>query len=261
MSNLTRAVVNVATTPYYQRGATRLMRALELAQEPASVICWRTLPPECPAHDDVPYAFKAFALREAAKSADLLLWCDSCILPVRSLAPLWERIERDGYWMAPNGFTNYEWTADSAYRDLFPYTHAGVYEEETMALARASNRNCSHVIATCFGLNVHSGVGAAFLVEYFRLASETRAFRGPWINANSIDAAKRQALNEGASGGRVAPCGPPDVRGHRHDQTAASVIAWRLGMKLTPPPEVLIYGRAEDATDERTLLVADGSYQ
>jgi len=51
------------------------------------------------------------------------------------------------------------------------------------------------------------------------------------------------------------------VRGHRHDQTAASVIAWRLGFELTNPPNIFAYGRAGEAHDERTILLADGSYQ
>ena len=54
--------------------------------------------------------------------------------------------------------------------------------------------------------------------------------------------------------------------GHRHDQTAASVIAWRLRMKLTDPPIPFAYARTRDDgtvhiedQDERTILMADGS--
>lgn len=203
------------------------------------------IPASWPTHQQKPFAFKAYALKAAMDyGADLLLWCDCCILPIRSLEPLWERIERDGYWMSRNGFTNYEWTANSAYPDLFPEAVASQHWDEM----RSVNRGIEHVVAGCFGINVRHPIGKAFLEEYYRLASETNAFCGPWTNTSRT------------------PCGPSDVRGHRHDQTAASVIAWRLGMKLTSPPNIFAYSkRRADKTlhledqDQSTLLLADGS--
>ncbi len=231
-----RAVVCVATTDRYRRGMMRLSGALAGFNECGhSSGFYNAIPPSWPSHEDKPYAFKAYAMKQAAnEGADLLLWTDACILPVRSMEPLWEKIEREGYWFCNNGYTNYEWTADSAYPDLFSCD---------LATARAQNKIIPHVVATSFGLNLKSDIGKSFLDEYFRLASKTRAFCGPWSNTIQT------------------PCGPPDVRGHRHDQTAASVIAWRLGMKLTDAPELFAYGKAGDQHDERTILIADGSYE
>ncbi len=154
--------------------------------------------------------------------------------------------------MSRNGYSNYEWTADSAYSDLFPDT--GTMIAKTLDDLRKVNRRIPHVVATTFGLNVRHPKGKAFLNEYYRLASETRAFCGPWTNSN--------AHPDTDVGGppRVAPCGPSDVRGHRHDQTAASVIAMGLGFQLTDPPDIFAYGRADEQHDPRTILIADGSY-
>lgn len=256
---MTRAVVNVATTPYYQRGQARLFSTLPRFMNPHYLPrAWQSLEKlGCPAHERVPYAFKAFALNEAALAADLMLWCDSSILPIRSMEPLWERIERDGYWFSANGYTNYEWTADSAYPDLFPELWQ-TGERSTEAVwknMREINKVIPHVVATAFGLNVKHPKGAEFLKEYFRLASETNAFCGPWINGNNYEGGPAVGCNP-----RCYPCGPPDVRGHRHDQTAASVIAWRLGFSLTSPPDLFAYGKPTDTLDERTVLLADGSY-
>lgn len=259
---MTRAVVSVATTPHYQKGMARLRSSTFIDGETWT---WARHPEGCPAHSEVPYAFKAFAMRSAVTQyrADLLLWCDASILPIRSLEPLWERIERDGYWFSKNGWSNYEWTADSAYPDLFP-DRFNAFDRYADALedARAVNRIVPHVVATSFGLNVKHPKGKAFLDEYYRLASETKAFCGPWTNANYGIKVDRY------DGVRVAPCGPPDVRGHRHDQTAASVIAWRLGMELTDPPQWFAYSkRRADGTlnlsdqDERTILLADGKME
>lgn len=252
-----RAIVNVATTPYYQRGQARLAG---MAQHIgiAELVMLKETPG--PRHSDVPYAFKAYGLMQAVDAgAEVVLWCDSCILPVRSLAPLWERIERDGYWFSKAGWSNYEWTADSAYPDLFPALYDTSKSSEVMSpdeslrQARVFNRQIDHVAATAFGLNIEHALGRRFFNEYYRLASETGAFRGRWWNRAHPD-------NININRSDAMTCGPPDVRGHRHDQTAASVIAWRLGFKLTDPPDIFAYGRENEPHDERTILLADGSY-
>ena len=246
----TRAIVSVATGTHYVKGLDRLTEWCAANGE--DYVSWRDrLPPGSPTHQQVPYAFKAYALKYAADhGADVLLQADACILPVRSLEPLWERIERDGYWIGANGFTNYEWTADLAYPDLFPDTFLlGFY-----SAARIVNRDIPHVVAGTFGISLQHPTGRAILDEYFRLASTTKAFCGPWVNTNHPT-----QLDKSEGPGR-GPCGPSDVRGHRHDQTALSVIAWRLGCKLTNPPDVFSYGKAGGEHDPRTILIADGSY-
>ena len=219
------------------------------------------LPRNCPPHrtsgvcsarreeDCRPYAFKGFALREAqGLGYTSLLWCDACIVPVAPLAPIWEKIERDGYWICKNGYNNYEWTASSAYEDLFPeYWQHRVGSEDPRELAILENRRVEHVVATCFGISTAHPIGDAFLAEYYRLASETRAFCGPWQNSNAPKIPGRN--NQRPAG----PCGPPDVLGHRHDQSCASVIAWRLGMHLSDPvwfsydhkPDTILWARGE----------------
>jgi hypothetical protein len=161
-----------------------------------------------------------------------LLWADACIVP-RDLTPLFERIERDGYWMSKNGWMNSEWTADSAYADL--------------SVTKEENARIPHVVATAFGISLRHFKGAAFLAEYLRLA-QTNAFCGPWWNSNRGEYAGRDG---------AAPCGDASVRGHRHDQAAASVIAWKLGFELTDPPNWFSY-KGEETED--TVLVADGNY-
>lgn len=211
--------MNVATG-HYVHGQKRLSSLLAVP-----LVQWSdALPLHSPAHKDVPYAFKAWALFEASRQGySTLLWADACIIP-RDLTPLFERIERDGYWMSRNGWMNSEWTAESAYEDL------GVTKEQ--------NRQIPHVVATAFGVSLRHFKGAAFLAEYLRLA-QTKAFCGPWRNTPET------------------PCGGNHVLGHRHDQSAASVIAWKLGFDLTDPPDIFAYSGGET---ENTVLIADGAY-
>ncbi|HTF64552.1 MAG TPA: hypothetical protein VK638_17860 [Edaphobacter sp.] len=222
-----RCVVNVATGRFVI-GQNRLDSLLTVP-----LVKWTDhLPPTSPAHNDVPYAFKAWALYEASKQYTTLLWADACIVP-RDLTPLFERIEREGYWMSRNGWTNAEWTAESAYEDL------GITREE--------NARIPHVVATAFGISLKHAKGAGFLGGYLRLA-QANAFRGPWWNSNHPE----HGNNPGA-----VPCGDETVRGHRHDQSCASVIAWKLGFELTEPPNWFSYKGAETVD---TVLIADGDY-
>ncbi len=241
-----RCVVSVATTPRFQRGQNRLGVAMETlrGREDAEFHYWKEIKPGWPTHEQKPYGFKAYAMRDLRDYADVMLWCDASILPVRNMDPLWERIERDGYWIARNGWVNYDWCADSAYPDLFPGCDSlepCIEGHVTRAeYARRVNRCIPHVVATAFGVNKHHPIGKAILDEYIRLATDTQAFCGPWKNDPQ------------------APCGPPDVLGHRHDQTALSVLAWRNGCKLTDCPDVFAYKGGES---EQTILLADGSYE
>jgi hypothetical protein len=243
-----RAVINVATTSQYIRGQERLYKSIR-ENSPGvgfDVRQWTDLPhTACPPHAKVPYAFKAFAMEQARKfGSETLLWCDSSIVCLRDIAPLFERIERDGYWIANNGWKNSQWTADSAYPDLFE-DGSLIFDE---VLAREINRDIPHVVATCFGLSMRTEIGRAILAEYFRLASETQAFVGPWWNSNGEREDYRK--HPGA-----APCGPPECLGHRHDQTALSVIAWRMGCKLTECPEIFSYWGNQN---ESTIVCAKG---
>jgi len=217
---MNRLVVNVATGPYVA-GQRRLKRALT---DP--MLCWADqMPPSSPTHKRTPYAFKAFALEAARiQGADLVLWADAAVVPIRSLDPLWDLIERQGYWFSRNGFQNGQWCSDAALPLL------GITREESFQQ--------EHVVATTFGLDLRSEIGTTFASEYLRLA-QNGSFRGPWRNDHG------EASTD------------PRVTGHRHDQTAASVIAHRLGMELTNPPQWFAYRGGET---QETVLVADGAY-
>ncbi len=217
---LKRLILNVATGAYVP-GQRRLRRAVT---DP--VMYWTDrMPPGSQTHHRMPYGFKAWAIWAARQAgADLILWVDASILPIRSMEPLWALIERQGYWFSRNGFPNGQWCSDAAL-PLLGITREEAWRQE-------------HVVATAFGLNLRSEIGSTFASEYLRLA-QNGSFRGPWTNKDGEASAD------------------PRVSGHRHDQTAASVLVHRLGMKLTNPPAWLAYaGR----TSEETIVVVDGAY-
>lgn len=215
-----RCVVNVATGRYI-KGQDRLGRIL--GPELPFLSWTSTEEVGSPSHSARPYAFKAFAMKLAEKSGfRQILWADACIvLGPSPLERIWEQARENGVWLSRNGYRNSEWTANSAYPAL------GVSFEE--------NYQIEHVVATTFAVDLDHPVGRKFLDEYFRLASETDAFCGPWTGGIGVQ--------------------------HRHDQTAASVIAWRLGVSLTNPPDFFAYRKPSgECADPETVLIADGSY-
>ena len=212
-----RALVNVATGGRYLAMQDRMQKAArELGEKRISH--WRgCLPPGAPSHKDVPYAFKAHALKHALWiGCDTLLWVDASILPVRSLEPLWDRIESQGYWFSEN----------------LPF---GRQDLPCWKIDRETAFKIPQVIGTAFGLNLKDLRARALLNEFLLLAEEKTAFQGPWTNE------AHQASQD------------PRVLDHRHDQTVLSVLAWRLGMKLTRPPAWIVDGIPK--TEETILSI------
>ena len=196
---------DIIGTPFHEK-LVRLKQSFEKHSRDTRVVVYPQLPHGCPQHMDRPYAFKAYALREVHNFGyNQLIWADSSVYAVHNIELLWELIDSRGYFLVNGGSGSCgEWTADPAL--------------EPLGITRREAFNIPQIAATCFGLNMNSSIAATFLSEYFRLASQTNAFSGPWVND------KFQASSN------------LRVRGHRHDQTAASVIAHRLGMTLSHGP-------------------------
>lgn len=216
-----RVAVNVSTGFTYRAYQGRLnQKLLEFGN--CGIKLWsEPLPKEWTPHTEVPYRFKAHALRSV--DTELILWLDSSILPLRSLEPLWEHIEQQGYFLPANpGMMNGDWTAIEAYEYLFP--------DVPLHEALEQNRTVPHCSSAAFGFNLASEIGVNAFNEFCRLA-DTRAFCGPWANANGPDR-HRYEVEYLKVLYPTAPCGDATIRGHRHDQTSLSLIAARLGMNL-----------------------------
>jgi hypothetical protein len=210
-----RIIVSVATEnghrPFVAMQDRLLQRCLRLGS--SSLKFWRgELPAGCPTN--IPYAFKVYALlMTAAEHPDCtLLWADSSVYPLQNLEPLWNLIEEQGYWFsnAPPWHSPPwncgQWTCDSALPIL------GITREEAFGITQLHG--------ACFGLDLRHPIANRFLLQWNLMAGRG-AFNGPWSNENGEASAD------------------PRVMGHRHDQTAASVIAHKLGMALTEQPKWL----------------------
>jgi hypothetical protein len=186
-------------------------------------LVFKQLPPGSPAHLDNPYAFKIYAIEEAIKLAYThILWADSSVVAVRSVEPIWSKINNEGYWLSRNRLehTCGEWTSDAALPIL------GTTREEAFKIPQTAG--------TAFGVNISHPTGKKFFEELKRL-ERAGAFKGPWVNDHGEASEDRR------------------VKGHRHDQTAASVVAHQMKLKLTVQPAYFSDHHGE--TDETILTV------
>jgi hypothetical protein len=204
-----------------------------------TVMAWvNILPPGAPqsvvvdGYDYTGYAAKPFALKAARDAgADVGILLDAAFWPIRKIDPLVEHIERTGYFLCENGYRMGEWCKDAALGPL------GLTREEAMEI--------SEVSSYAVGLNFHHDVCNKALDEWCRLATDGVTFPGPHTQMGRID---------GRNAGHVSH--DERVLGHRHDQTALSAIAWKLGMhERTPRP---IFTAYDGSQDDRTVLVNRG---
>ena len=175
----------------------------------------------CPPHSEAPYAFKAYALKLAQdKGYHYVLWVDSSVYAVKSVQLAFVRIERDGYLFLNGGWNTGQWCSDAAL--------------ETLGITREDSFGYPHMMACVMGLDLHESTAQHFLQRYYELANDGVTFKGAWTNKN----------HEVSDDERVL--------GHRHDQTAASVIATKLGMKLTD--NLLVYDETGDTQIPETAI-------
>jgi len=189
--------------PYSQ--FTKILQQQSIENGYDAMVWTNDFPPGSPTHDQVPYAFKPFAI-QAARDAGYtkILWMDSKCYILSQVTPIEEALEKDGYWFVEDGMTVGEWCKDSAL-PLF-----GITREEGFGM--------NVIAAKHFALNFEHKIARDFFDAYMGYAvdNDGEAYIGPWTNENG----------EASTDERV--------RGHRHDQVCGSVVRHKLGMKLSP---------------------------
>lgn len=160
-----RAVVSFANTPFYQTKMKRLQDSVEA--QGIKFIGYKSFEEVgCKPHSEVPYQFKPYAIQKAIESGvTTVLWCDSCVVAIADLKPVFEYIEREGYLF----FNNYghplgKWTNDKCL-EFFEKTR-----EEAM--------NIKQIMACCMGFDCRDNYFLN-LIEIYRIDS-WELYPGSW---------------------------------------------------------------------------------
>ena len=195
-------IINVGCGGWYARGSARLERSLIHHGFHGIVKTWKDeLPEGSPTHKQIPYGMKVAAFHWAyTQGFERVLWLDSSAWCVKQPKVHFEAMGRDGYYLVHSGWQCDQWTNDHC------LSHFGITREEAKDIPMLSSG--------ILGLNFNTEIGREFLYQMDN-AMHSGAFNGSWT-----------ADPKEGSGDRY--------RGHRHDQSCASLIAHRLNMRLHP---------------------------
>jgi len=237
-----RCIISLATRDKcYSDALGRLRASVIRSGFSGELMFWPPgrFPDGCPPHLDVPFAFKPYAFREALSCGkELVLWLDSACVVVRKLDSLFKAIAEQGYVLFGNqNYTVGEWASDAALKRF--------------DLSRERAMSIREVNAAAVGLNMGNPTALEFLAQWYEAAREGLAFRGV---PEALGGPEDYAAVKGNRGNKVSA--DPRVRGHRHDQTVAGLLAHRLGMKLTASG-IQTYSRRLRYIGWRTVIVVD----
>lgn len=229
----TVAIPNPILGEWYGKGAQRLYESLN---GQCDVQSWHCPPPGTPdlGEDRMynGYIAKPFALRAALAVADIAILCDASFYAIRDIAPLVDHIQRVGYYLCRNGSTVGEWTSDNCLR------HFGIDRNVVMGMPDVSSY--------CVGINKHD-LKALRFADAWCANSNRQTIPGAHTN---MPHKNRRSRNPGWVSQEVR------VRGHRHDQVVASILAHQMGLlEWCSRPLFTSY---KGSVDETTVLVCEG---
>lgn len=222
-----RFIVNVGVGMWYPKGSMRLNSSLiNIGYSGKRQIYAGYLPNDCPKHTDRNYGFKAFALKDAVEAgATSLLWCDSSIYVVKSPDPIFNIIERQGYYFIDNGNSCAQTATDKCLENF------GISRDEAEKIPE---------ITTCvFGFSMLHKQGKEFY-EQFLYHESIGSFNGG-----------RDHRDEDSTDPRFWFC--------RHDQTVASLIAGMTEMSnINKYSDHVVYAKDVNTIPESVSLINDG---
>ena len=219
-------IISFYDQPRFALGATLLKQTLRCWDWEDRLTIYQEYPTGCRSHVDSPYAFKPRLFdRLRQEGAKRVLWCDTSIRFMASPAWAFELIERKGYlFIKDTGHLHRWWTSDQSLK-YFGGERDSLGDEHDFLTA-------------LLGLDFRQPVAHAFL-DAWLAAEKSGAFCGAWTNTDNC-------VSRDSS-----------VRGHRHDQACAALIAMQLRLEPLSSQEVGVATWADHAQlcDSASIIV------
>jgi hypothetical protein len=197
---MSNCIVSVGVGAWHPQGIDRLEQSLKDVGWQGGVLTFRSVyPPASPTHQEVNYGFKIYAIEEAVSQGYRnVLWVDSSVWAVKNPEPIFSIIQNQGYYLWDSGYRCSEWINDKTLN--------------AFGITRAEAHDIAMISANIMGFDVQTEVSKTFLAHW-RSAMANGLFNGPWT--------RQEGDQE-----------EPPYRGHRHDQSSASLIAKKMGLSL-----------------------------
>jgi hypothetical protein len=200
----------------YHACLLRLEESLRQVRFDGDFIYWNEeYPDNCPEHFEAPFGFKPHCFMAArGLGYEQVLWIDSPCVAIRSINPVFRSLEENGYILFNNNYGQSmgQWSSDEAL--------------EKNGLTREQALMIPEVPCSVLGLDFRSSLAIRFLEDWNCIMSDGVTAKGTLAMIKDWEDYQAIAWNRNS---RVST--DSRVRGHRHDQTAAGIVAHRLGMK------------------------------
>lgn len=196
MNNL---IINVSTS-VYAKGCERLRNSLlENGFNGDLLFFNEEIQVNAPFHVINPYAFKTYTFQYALSLGyTKILWLDASVYAIKNIDRVWEILDDIGYLMQNAGHFIGNWTNDACLQ------YFGLNREDAMQMYMYGN-------AGLLGLNFERQICKDFIEQWHQSAIDG-VFKGDWNNKNHSESQDDRCF------------------GHRHDMSAGSIIAHKLGM-------------------------------
>lgn len=188
-------IVTFGMGGWYPQGTARLKRSCDEFGYNCQVFNY--YPEGCKSHAIEPYAFKPACLDVVRQGYDRVIWCDASGWLAKDPKPIFDIIDRDGYFILNGGWSNAQWCTD---RQL-----------QAFGFIRDEAESQNHCVGGLFGINFATKVGMRIFEE---LKANTHLFTGHWNNCNRTESQDERCL------------------GSRHDQSVLSLIAAKHKLKI-----------------------------
>lgn len=209
-----RCIVSCGIGPHYQEGLHSTRLHCEVNVPEAWRLFYRQLPHGCPSHQDQMYAFKLHVMQRGVQAGfRYVLWMDTAFQPIASIQPLWEEIERDGWYCPKQGDAMVGQFSTDALLEKFRVTR-----DQAMSIPL--------VFSGLVGIDFNNRKALGWRI--FNDWEQTQAeglWNGPHYNVPGAAVAR---MGQKISG-HVSY--DPRVLGHRHDEAALSLVLHSYGLK------------------------------
>lgn len=219
-------IVNFSDAPY-KKGQDRLVKSLRDTNYQGDTLLFNDFNQVgCKPHYLVPYQFKVYSMMEAYKRGyDVALYCDASLYAIKNVMPCFNSIIDKGWLLECNGYNNAQYCTDTALQ-IF-----GVTRDEAEKIIQPS--------AGFTGLDFRNPKALEFLNKWYEYAKAETTFIGGWNNNDKLCSKDPRCL------------------GHRHDQSVAAYLIYKLGLEMTTP-YFMQYNFPNCVIKESSVFLAQG---
>lgn len=174
-----------------------------------------------PLHHENPYAFKVYALEHAINAGyKNILWLDSSAYAVSNVQPIFDIIEKQGYFFHPDGNYLGNWSNDK----LLEYYNISRDEAMSIPLVKGG----------MWGISPES---QSLIFAGLKDAMVNGLFKGAWHNNDKTESQDERC------------------RGHRHEMSVLSILVYQSGLTITDGNILIEHGGPFDAVRGKDIVI------